>query len=65
MFYVEHAHWVDGQGWSYNTNIDNVEKPLTAEELKEGYGDYCLSVGDEIRLYDENDNKIAVYEKTE
>lgn len=65
MFYVEHAHWVDGQGWSYNANIDNVEKPLTSEELKEGYDDYCLNVGDEIRLYDENDNKIAVYEKTE
>lgn len=65
MFYVEHAHWVDGQGWSYVTCIDNVEKPLTAEALKEGYGDYCLNVGDEIRLYDENDNKIAVYEKTE
>lgn len=63
---VEHWHWVDGSGWSYETTIDNTDDCLTAEELGEAYGDYCENDGDEIHLIDNETNEtISVYEKTD
>lgn len=56
---IEHAHWVDGQGWSYNETIDNIDQLLTADNLHEYYGDYCESDGDEIREIDSESNEAV------
>lgn len=56
---VEHAHWVDGSGWSYVETIDNTDELLTGEELGEYYGEYCESCGDEIRLTDNDTDEIV------
>ena len=61
MFYVEFAHWTEGQGWEHTEYVDKVDKRLTQEELKAGYNDFCKNAGDEIRLLDEKDNVVEVY----
>lgn len=56
---VEHAHWVDGSGWSYTETIGNIDEFLTEKELELDYGDYADSYGDEIRLIDKETDKIV------
>lgn len=61
MYYITHAAWQNGSGWSYEEPIDDTDEPLTPEELEEYYSEYMANSADEIRLYDEDGNLISVY----
>lgn len=63
---ITHAHWVDGSGWSYEEDIDTIAQPVEdAEALGDAYEDFCDSIGDEIREYDNDHNLILTWKKTE
>lgn len=56
---VEHIRWIAGQGTSYTEIIDNVDDLLTADQLRDGYGDYCEG-GDWLELIENGTDQVVV-----
>ena len=53
--HIDIAKWVDGQGWSYKTTIDNITDFVTAEE-------YIKALDPPITIEDGEDYQVTVYD---
>ena len=56
---VEHIRWIAGQGISYTETIDNVNNLLTADQLRDSYGDYCEG-SDWLELIENETDQVVV-----
>ena len=56
---VEHIRWIAGHGTSYTEIIDNVDDLLTADQLRDSYGDYCDD-SDWLELIENKTDQVVV-----
>ena len=63
---VRYNNWEAGKGYNYTDVIDTFDSsdclvcPLN--EIAKEYANYCVNDGDEVKVYDENDNLVSEYE---